>query len=212
MAKANNGIFGNLSGRIGNVVGYIVNGEQYFRARPGKRNGKPTTIQQAYQEKFAMAAKIVRPFKQLFRETYTDTRKKTSALNNAQSHIIKNVIGSYPHLDFDWAQFKICNGNFPPDSTCKARIKPGKIIFSWDVADRSFIGKDHPYVIPILVAYFPALTYCNFKIGGSDYEDGVSYLNVEGLEDQQAHVYMAFASKDLKYKTGSVYLGEMRII
>src|SRR5690554_6149189 len=106
MAILTKGIFGPVSGRIGNLVFCIcVNGTNYVRTRPNKTKKPPTAAQIIQRKKFALAANFLNPIKDIIKIGYHKTyRKKGSGpMSLAMSAMLRfGIIADEkgPRIDF----------------------------------------------------------------------------------------------------------------
>lgn len=104
MARLNHPFLGQISGKLGNLVIYQLNGKTIVREKPQwKKSYQPTALQRLYQQKFKLATATLRPLNKLLNTGYgefvTPTRKGyhlalsqtlTSAINETQGSVSVN--------------------------------------------------------------------------------------------------------------------------
>src|SRR5882757_10038802 len=114
MGKIQLGILGDLSGRVGPVVGANWKGINTLRARP-KRSKKDPTDQQAEQrEKFKLVSTFAKQFSTMAVKTFRDGVSKQTGYNKMMAHSIKTAItGVSPNFLVDYSQVLMGRGNLP---------------------------------------------------------------------------------------------------
>lgn len=80
MARINHPFLGQISGKLGNLVIYQLNGKTVVREKPQwKKNYQPTALQRLYQQKFKLATATLRPLNKVldigYGEWVSATRK-----------------------------------------------------------------------------------------------------------------------------------------
>ena len=108
MAKFNSTTFGAISGRHGSAVAATTkDGKNYLRVYRAPSN--PNSDKQiAHRTKFSFAIKSLGCFRNLFKETYNNSR----GMNMGVSHAIKNaIIGESPDYSIDYSRLVFTKGN-----------------------------------------------------------------------------------------------------
>lgn len=104
MARLNHPFLGQISGKLGNLVIYQLNGKTVVREKPQwKKSYQPTALQRLYQQKFKLATTALRPLNKVldtgYGEFVSPTRKGfhlalsqtlKSAINEAQGNVSVN--------------------------------------------------------------------------------------------------------------------------
>jgi hypothetical protein len=81
MAILTKGIFGPITGRLGNLVFCICSdGTNYVRTRPNKTKKAPTIAQLAQRKKFGMAAQFLHPLKGVLEKVFKRQIEKRALL------------------------------------------------------------------------------------------------------------------------------------
>lgn len=101
------GTFGKISGRHGTAVAENRNGETILRLYTPPSNPR-TPAQIAHRDRFAFVAKVLYPFRPVFKLTYGPTPKGFGMAFSQAYH--EAVMGSWPEFQLNWAQLKIAQG------------------------------------------------------------------------------------------------------
>jgi hypothetical protein len=89
MARSDASIFGDFSGRIGNVIVYKLNGKTVMRIRPAGRTKKTTPVQKQNREDFAHVMKFMQNLKPVLNTGFYDVTKGRFAFHSAFSANLK---------------------------------------------------------------------------------------------------------------------------
>ena len=76
-----------VSGKIGDLVGRVINGKQFFSKMPGPRKGKPTIGELGMRRKFSIAIRFLKPIIPILRKYDEPNPKK--GFHKATSLIIR---------------------------------------------------------------------------------------------------------------------------
>ncbi|MBE0637027.1 MAG: hypothetical protein IH598_00730 [Bacteroidales bacterium] len=85
MARANTGILGDFSGRIGNIVVYKLNGKTVMRMRPSGSKKKATPGQQQSRDDFSHVMKYMQRLKDVVNTGFYDVTEGRFAFHSALS-------------------------------------------------------------------------------------------------------------------------------
>ena len=89
MARSDGSIFGDFTGRIGNLVVYKLNGKTVIRIRPNTTKRKPTERQKQSRDDFAHVMHYVRSLRQIVDAGYYDVSQGRHAFHSALSANLK---------------------------------------------------------------------------------------------------------------------------
>lgn len=93
MAKFTDGIFGTVSGRIGNVIAYTWRGVPLLRSAPQwRKRYKASKLQKQQQKKFAMVVKFLSPIKDVVGNYFGKPQNSSSRFNLAMSYHLKEAV------------------------------------------------------------------------------------------------------------------------
>ncbi|MDD4747687.1 MAG: DUF6266 family protein [Salinivirgaceae bacterium] len=114
MGKIPNGILGQISGKVGTVVGSSWKGESYIRALSGKSSKKATPSQDAVRMKFRIASEVVKPLMPFVKIGFAANTQHMTSRNRAMQQIITQCIGGdYPDFRVDYEKLKLAEGLLP---------------------------------------------------------------------------------------------------
>lgn len=95
MGKVTDGLLGGISGKVGNLVFYQVNGETLIRTKPGAGGGSSSSLQTYHQQAFALAQDFLSPLKKEIAIGFAAYKKGSKrGIDRAKSLLLKNAI--YP--------------------------------------------------------------------------------------------------------------------
>jgi hypothetical protein len=121
------------SGTIGGYVLVRRGRETYMYPRPGKRTTPPTAAQREQQTRFGALVQYLRPFREIFKFSFTDPKKFRTGHNMAfRRNYQVAITGSYPNCTVDPSCLQIAYGSLPSaDDPSAGSGLPGTIGFSW---------------------------------------------------------------------------------
>ena len=210
MARVRNGLRGNFSGKIGNVVGSKWKGIDYVRIKP-KKVKKVSDRQKEQRSRFAYATKFMEATKRLFPESYKNFGDEMTAENCALSQLLNTAIsGSSPNLYIDYSQVLMARGNMPVAKNPAVTLSSERINFSW--RDNSDTGKAKPDDQVLMVVYCEALELMYYTIGHGTRSSEKAELFVPEFTDHKVHTWIAFIAADKKDAAPSVYTGEWNVL
>lgn len=212
MAISNGGIFGQYSGKIGNLVYYQVQGKTVVRTI-GVNNVPPSEAQLACRQAFKVAGKLVKPALTFinagFREMALGTDK--SPYNFALKYNKANALqGVYPDIKADYTKVMMAQGSLLPAQNPIVGVVPDGLQFSWDTYPNMLypMVKDQT----MLLAYFPDVGEVVFKLYGAFRAEGTDVLHIP-VPKQGAYMetYISFVSEDRKQTANSIYTGSINL-
>jgi len=205
MARIKNGILGGFSGKVGNVIGFHLNGNDYMKGKSKERTTPPTKGEQANWDKFAYVQKWLTPLTEFFRVGFKDYNPKYQGFLAAKSYNFKNaVIGSWPNFQMDPAKALVSHGDMSqaPWAVATAERKD-YVTFDWEKA-HDFCHDDRA----MLVAYDMTGYEACFNTASEKANSGSARLKLEeSMRGKQLDIYLAFVSEDRKRRSKSQYLG-----
>lgn len=208
MALLHTGIMGPVSGKIGNLVYYIIKGKNFVRRAPGKSKKRPTLKQKAQRAKFGEAMRFISPIAKLINESYGSINRRHTGTNILIKEILKDAImGKYPHFFIDYPRVSLLRGKLPwsrgvmqhEEGTCDLNL-------TWDVSAHPAQLEDE------LIVLIRCCTTGNWFVaeGAAQRVQGNCSMRVEAPVDRGIlQVWMAFRSPDHRDYSNSEYLGEM---
>ncbi len=152
MGTIKQGVFGELSGKVGNVVGYKRKGVNRLRIQAASISNPKTPKQQMQRGKISIAVNFLKTINPYIRIGYKNYAKGNMTYNAAMSYIMRRAIieeGGTNVLDFKRIMVSIGFLTTVPDAT--ATMEDDVIIFRW--ADNSGMGNAESTDIAMLLVY-----------------------------------------------------------
>lgn len=209
MAILKHGINGPFSGKVGNIVGYQLNGQNVIRSLSSYTKRKPTELTLINRGRMKAVSQFLRPIKNIIAFGYKHVAPAGSRVGTfqaAQSHTFKHAIaygeGNIPYVNPE--NVLVFRGNLMPPSNLEAiRQENGIIRISWN-AKKSVRGS-----VLLVLAYMPAESYFLFEEGGIKSEQG-SYDWFVGdpitAKPEIVHIYAGFYDIVRDELSDSVYV------
>jgi hypothetical protein len=164
---SSNGLFGELTGKIGNLVSYNLKGKNVVR-RIGKNNKPATAAQLAVRQRIAVVTKFLRPALAVINVGFelevagTDKNQHNAAI----SYNVKNATqGAYPDIKMDYSKALVSKGTLEPVINPLADLTGTLLTITWSVsADMDWgIKNDRT----MLLIYCPELNLATYVLSGS---------------------------------------------
>jgi len=200
---------GTYSGKIGNTVTYVLNG-QWVQRSIGINNNPPSILQLTARMVLRLLAELFKPVKGLISVGFAP-QKKNSRLNAHNIATIENQLraikGEYPDMEIDYPNVIFSKGDLPVTANFKVTVIATGLFFTWDTAEitRGMLSTDRV----MMIAYCPAKKYAFYDLDGARREEGNGYLPMLRYREQVIiHTYAAFISACRKRVSTTVYTGE----
>lgn len=211
MAKAPNGPHGPITGKIGNLSYYILNGEYIVRSIAEQQKRKKTPKVIANEAKFACVQNFCNPLKDFLAVGFKKYGSKRGGMNAAVSYALKHAVsGSYPDFVVNPDLARVSGGElyFPAFSEVILETD-NQLRFTWDI---NIEGKCSGYDQAMLLAYNVSAKKAASKVTGAFRMDGTDVLTLpKSKKDQEFEVYLGFVSQDRTSQAHSVYLGKVLV-
>lgn len=213
MGVLKNGIFGDMSGRVGNKVYYMYRGKQVVRMIG--RNVKPPTVKQlGNQQEMKVVIDFLRPIMTFIQAGFAVEGKQE---NRIPYHLAVGINkrqalkGIYPDIEIDYEKVVLSKGSLNGLNDVSVNVEDGfSLRFYWQVGDED---RDWPRCDDqvMLMAYFPDevndYPAC-YSIAGAKRKTGQDMLELPAyVTGKQIEVYIAVISEDRMQVSDSLYLG-----
>jgi hypothetical protein len=210
MGRSAKGIMGDVSGKVGTVVGAKWRGKSYLRSKPDtKKNAKRSNTQLAQQAKFSVARTFLHGMKDLLEIDYKTTAIGLTDQNKALAHMLKNAIGgTYPDYSIIYNKVMVSEGNLHNAFDAKAAATKDAVQFTWTNNSDISNGKETDQIL--MVAYCPEFNCTVYRIGAAR-STGTDTLQMPGLGGKLVHTWMSFISTDGGNIASSRYTGEITV-
>jgi len=208
MAKLKQGIFGPISGKLGNLVGSTWLGIPYLKKRTVKvKNPKRSPAQQANNQKFAYVNTWLTPFHAFFIVGFSSLAIGKTAVAAAFSSVYKTVFtGLMPELEIDYSKMQISSGSLQGLGNASVTYVEDHLInIQWE--DNS--GPSTHFNDQVMVAFYnEELKLTDGFIGNVNRTEKKYLFALEPvLIGKPLHVYIAVTSYNRKKASDTTYLG-----
>ena len=213
MGKLINGIFGGFHGRIGNLVGYTLNGKYIIR-KIGRSTKPLTPGRRANCQKMTLVNEILSPSLPAIQVGYRLVVAGTdrNEYNEAVSYNKKNALqGTYPNTSLDYSKVLLSMWTLPVAIHPTLSQTGDKITFNWEVtADQAYqYANDRA----MLVVYFPDLKVSRCDLIGARRIEGTHTLNINQEHvNERMEAYISFVKDNGREVSDSVYAGALNAL
>ena len=193
MGTIKTGILGNVSGKVGNVVGGTWKGINYLRTMPAGGNSSNTELQVSQRLKFSTVTKFLQPINEFIRVGYRAQAVKMTAFNAAFSYNFRNaIVGDFPDYSINYPTAMVSRGNLA------GAINPGctsteaaKVILNWEAT--SGTGSSSDTDTAIFVIFNESKKEAVYSLNGATRIDGSVNANLpSSYSGDTVHCYLAF--------------------
>lgn len=152
MGTIKQGVFGELSGKVGNVVGYKRKGVNRLRIQAANINNPRTPKQQRQRGKISIAANFLKTINPYIRIGYKNYANGNMTYNAAMSYIMKRAITEETGTNaLDFKRVMVSIGFLMTVTDATVGIEDELIIFHW--TDNSGIGNAESTDIAMPLVY-----------------------------------------------------------
>ncbi len=133
MARTTNNLLKGMSGKIGDLIIYEMEGKTYARSKPSGYKDAKSPLQLNQRQKLIFVNDFLRPFKDILKKTFFNKENDKRPYLRAQSYNLKHgTIGFYPDLEIDYKKALLCKGSLPVPKNVKAFYTEEGIVIEWD--------------------------------------------------------------------------------
>jgi hypothetical protein len=214
MGTLDNGPFGHLNGRVGNLVSYTLKGKNVVRVA-GKSAKPPTLAKLANYQRMKVVNAFLKPmlaFLNLgFAKAVEDTDR--NPYNEAVSFNKKYALqGVYPNINMDYSKALVSKGDLPPAVSPAVNILSNGIEFTWEM--QSNISQQCLNNRVMLVVYFPegldatGIPKAAMELSGTRRHECRDFIVLSAKElAKPFQAYIAFIADDRLNVSDSVWVG-----
>lgn len=211
MGILKDGINGPFSGRVGNIVGYELNGQRIVRSLPSRPKRKPTKLAALNQQRMKVVSQFLAPIKPIINWGYKDLAppgSRVGTFQQAQSYTFKNSLDydtendNMPYVNPE--KVLLFRGEEQPPKNPRVRREDNTLIFEWEP-----VGSYQHYQMLIAVVYDGDAIY-DILAAGPDISVGTYAWQPLGsamTADKPLHVYVGSKDTLTDKLSDSVYLG-----
>lgn len=209
MARIKNGILGGFSGKVGTVVGYTIDGEEFMRSLP-ERTKPRTKNEKKNNDAFGLVQNTLTSLKSLLRVSFKNYGSKKGGSKGALSWNMKHALMEVEGIKMiDPERFKMSGGDLPGAITPAAVLEsPGLVRFHWDTNEVPPGARSQDQVLLLAINFDTRIA--DFVCPGAFRSTGTETL---ALPDKKAgneyHLYIGFVAEDRSIQSDSQYLGKI---
>ena len=212
MAKVPYGITGPFIGRLGNTIGYMLNGVNVIRSI-GDVRGEKTPLQLANHQRMSLISSLSTAIQEFLKFGFQSVAApgKQGPTNHSIS-INKEVAvkGVYPNQETDFTKLIVAQGPIPGPKDPVVKVVETQLEFQWK-ADLKAEGADKSDQV-MLLAYFPQSKKSIILPSGARRTAEKETLEIPAFDqDTVIETYIAFVADDRMNASNSVYLGQVVI-
>nr|WP_068888059.1 DUF6266 family protein [Pedobacter panaciterrae] len=208
MGKVKNGLHGTFTGRIGNMVYYVLDGENVCR-QIGENLKPPTEKQLKVRTEMKMVSEFFRSLSAFIKVGFSTEPSESgrNPHNFAMQYNRNNIIkGTYPNLEIAYDKVLVSRGFLKPAKNFVAVQTADFIKFSWDTNPQMAWPESTDQLM--MLAYFVESKKIVYKLFGNSRLSGSDELQIpESLIGEQMETYISFISADRKGVADSTYAG-----
>ncbi|WP_316840514.1 DUF6266 family protein [Pedobacter gandavensis] len=212
MGKLNNGLFGGFSGRVGNLVGYILHGKPVVRVI-GHSTKALTPARKANCEKMTVVNEFLRAHLNFIRTGFRLITAGTDRnfYNEAVSYNKKYALqGTYPNITMDYPKALVSMGSLLPAGKTEIFKHEHGIEFKWEVpADLLW---EHRNDRAMLLIHFPEAKVSTAVMSGSRRHEGGEVVAIDpSLAGSRIEAYISFVNEDGTEISDSIHAGSLNL-
>lgn len=210
MGSLNNGLFGGFNGRVGNLVGYILNGKSIVRTI-GKSNKPLTSARKANCEQMTVVNDFLKANLDFIRSGFKLITAGTDKnfYNAAVSYNKKQSLqGSYPNISIDYTKALLSMGNLLTAAKTEISSHEDGIEFKWEVpAD---LPQERRNDRAMLLIYFPDAGTSSYMLSGARRHEGREVVYIpKNQTESHIEAYISFMNEDGTEISDSVHAGSL---
>ncbi|MCX2450515.1 DUF6266 family protein [Pedobacter sp. PLR] len=210
MSVSRNGMHGWPSGKLGNVVSYMLNGQLVHRT-VGKQ-GKPSLKQKANHQSMAVITRFLGHFNGYLSNGFELEARGTirNQHNLAVSCNKKNALqGNYPNISIDYAKVQLSKGTLKNPENLRMEKVEGGLQITWDPSYQSGEGSQYDDCLQLAI-YFPKSRTQKVELNFSKRELGTAFLPLEPEKlEGSMEVYLFLSAANHDSVSDTVYLGNL---
>ena len=208
MAKINTGILGGFIGKVGTVIGYIVDGKAIIHALPPVVRREPTEKQAKQRNKFTMLSEFLLPMQGYIKVGWANHCKGMTEMNAATSYHLKNAfVEEQDETKFDYRKALVARGVLPHRVyDIGLSVTDLVAIIAWE--DNSALAEAYENDVAMPLAYNTDKCQAVFDLNGGSRVTGSTRLKMpQSWAGDSVVFYLAFRSEDYARVGDSIYLG-----
>lgn len=212
MAITKNGILGGFSGKIGNVVGVQLNGENILRAAPRPSKNPPSEKQRLQRLKFSLAIEFTQPFMGITERFFLENATTGERKNKIISYVLNHVLLIHEQeFTIEWSKFLLSCGTLSGFHQLESQVTDQELTLHWQ--DNTHQGFAHPEDEVNLLIATESLEHILFleKIAvRRDLQTKITFP--QWAETEAIHCYIFLSNPRNQQSSNSFYLGKYQTL
>lgn len=211
MGKCNQGVFGNWTKRVGNVVGRVVNGRNIYSIYQPNVSNPQTEVQQQLRTKFRMLSKFGSVNAGFLNLGLHESKGEGTWLSRFISvNFYDGVTGTWPSFELNFPKLIMSQGNVDLPYNPAAQLQGSDINITW--TDNTGIGNARDSDKVMFIVFNKDK---NQSIGDTEAADRstrqASYNLPASWNGDTVFVYFAMYRVEARIASTSVFLGQFTI-
>ena len=208
MARLKQGMYGVLTGRLGNLVSYVLNGKPVTRTI-GQVTKPPSLAQLAVRQRMSVLNKVLSDMLGFINVGFALAVIGTdrNPYNEATSENFNlATTGEYPDFTVDYSKLLVSKGSLTPALGAAANLLTDGVEFTWQLGED--INWESKNDRTMLLLYFPTKGEMIYVLTGAQRRDERDFIALTpAYLSTPMQAYIAFASEDRKKISNSVWVG-----
>jgi hypothetical protein len=207
MGKLEGGAFGPVSGKVGRLVSYNLNGQNVIRKNRVKESpaNKP---QLASRQRMKMVNVFLKPIKGFINLGYLFAAHRTiwNQYNLATSNILLNAMsGEFPNIRIDYSKVLVSKGDLKTAVSPNAILNEGSLSVNWIYDEAK--DYDNRNDRAMILIYFNDEIDPIFILSGSLRSEQIQLIKFDHqLNTIPLNIYLSFFAEDRMSVSDSTYL------
>jgi len=208
MARLKQGMYGVLTGRLGNLVSYVLNGKPVTRTI-GTVTKPPSIAQLAVRQRMSVLNKVLSDMLGFINVGFALAVIGTdrNPYNEATSENFNAATtGDYPDFTVDYSKLLVSKGSLTPALGAAANLLTDGVEFTWQLGED--INWESKNDRTMLLLYFPTKGEMIYVLTGAQRRDERDFIGLTpAYLSTPMQAYIAFASEDRKKISNSMWVG-----
>lgn len=210
MGSLNNGLFGGFHGRVGNLVGYMLNGKSVVRTI-GHSSKALTPARKANCQGMTVVNAFLKSNMDFLRTGFrlitrgTDQNFYNAAVSYHKKHAVQ---GEYPNLSLNYNKALLSMGSLLKADKTEISVQGTGVEFKWEVPDD--LSWENRKDRAMLVIYFPDENVSTYVLSGARRNEGKDRIEIPlNLIESRMEAYISFMNEEATEISDSIHAGSL---
>jgi hypothetical protein len=200
-------LFDSAKGKLGNLVFYKVGGSGRVRTKAAHFRDRKSPGQMTQRQRLQTATGFLRPFRDLIRITFAAEAVGRSAMQAAQSHLMRNAMaGEYPDVYVDKSRVQLSRGPLAVPLSAKVTSQTEGLLIEWENGNEA-AGQNASDTL-VVMALYAETGYADYLFSGvRRSEDQYMWkLALQTGNEALPDVWIAFRNREETQLSNSMYV------